>query len=69
MNTIHVASPVKTIHGTGFDKKSEPIQRTNRLVNLALVMSFQFDPLVHRMMDKYKWDEAESRECFEDLIV
>jgi hypothetical protein len=67
MNTIHVASPVKTIHGTGFDEKSEPIRRTNRIVNLALVMSFQFAPLVHRMMDKYKWDESESCECFEDL--
>ena len=67
MNTIHVASPVKTIRGTGHHEKPEPIRRTNRLVNLALAMSFQFDPLVHRMIDKYKWDEAESRECFEDL--
>jgi hypothetical protein len=44
-----------------------PIGRTGRNVDLNRVMSFQFDPLVYRMVDKYKWTETESRECFEDL--
>lgn len=44
-----------------------PIGRTGRTVNLNRVMAFQFDPLVYRMVDKYHWTEAKSRECFEDL--
>lgn len=67
MNTKHAVSPVVTLQGTGHDENPEPIRKTNRSVNLALVTAFQFDPLVHRMVDKYKWNEAESRECFEDL--
>ncbi len=31
------------------------------------IMGFQFDPLVHRMVDKYGWNEAEAHEAFEDL--
>lgn len=31
------------------------------------IMSFQFDDLVYRMVDKHEWDEAEAREVFEDL--
>jgi hypothetical protein len=30
-------------------------------------MSYQFDPLIHRMVDKYGWDEVEARVAFEDL--
>lgn len=44
-----------------------PIGKTGRKADLNRVMIFQFDPLVYRMVDKYKWTEAESRECFEDL--
>lgn len=36
-------------------------------VNLEFVMSFQFDPLVHRMVDKHGWTEANAKQCFEDL--
>lgn len=67
MNTKQIVSSIKTIHGTDCREQDEPIRRTNRSVNLALVLAFQFDPLVYRMVDKYKWNEAESRECFEDL--
>jgi hypothetical protein len=30
-------------------------------------MAYRFDPLVQRMVDKYKWDGADAQECFEDL--
>jgi hypothetical protein len=46
---------------------NDPIRKTNRTVSLPFVMTYHFDPLVHRMIDKYKWSEAESHECFEDL--
>ncbi len=42
---------------------SEPVTD----INLDHVMSYRFDPLVHRMMDKYKWGESEAQEAFEDL--
>lgn len=37
-----------------------------RVVVLA-IMGFQFEPLIHRMVDKHTWEEAEAREVFEDL--
>jgi hypothetical protein len=43
------------------------IAKTNRHADLEQVMAFQFEPLVYRMVDKYKWEEREARECFEDL--
>lgn len=45
----------------------EPIRKRDRSVNLSFVMAYAFDPLVYRMVDKYKWSEVEARECFEDL--
>jgi len=44
---------------------SEP--SIQKQASLAFVMSYQFDPLVHRMVDKYGWAEEKSREVFEDL--
>lgn len=51
---------VKTLLGAVFGKKY-------KAPTLAAVMAFQFDPLVHRMVDKYGWDEPSAREAFEDL--
>jgi hypothetical protein len=31
------------------------------------VMAYRFDPLIHRMVDKYGWEESVAREAFEDL--
>ncbi|HWD90795.1 MAG TPA: hypothetical protein VG938_00465 [Verrucomicrobiae bacterium] len=42
-------------------------RRADRQIDLAYVIAYQFDPLVYRMVDKYKWTEAAARECFEDL--
>ena len=30
-------------------------------------MGYRFDPLIHRMVDKYGWNEKEAEQCFEDL--
>lgn len=46
----------------------EPIRRrTDRRVSLPFVMEYQFDPVIYRMVDKHGWDEADTRDCFEDL--
>ena len=37
-----------------------------RGISLDVVMAFQFEPLVHRMMDKHGWNEDDARQCFED---
>ncbi len=36
-------------------------------VDLESVMTFQFDPVVHRMIDKYSWNEERARSVFEDM--
>jgi hypothetical protein len=46
---------------------TSPIRLTGRKVDLDRVMSYQFEPVVYRMIDKYQWNEEESRECFEDI--
>ncbi len=35
-------------------------------IDLDQIMNFQFDPLIHRMVDKYDWTEDRSRSVFED---
>lgn len=34
-------------------------------VNVAKVLGYEFDPLVHRMIDKYGWSETDARAGFE----
>ncbi|TAK94555.1 hypothetical protein EPO05_06195 [Patescibacteria group bacterium] len=46
---------------------SEPLQQNTYRARLEFVMDYQFDPLIHRMIDKYGWEELETRECFEDM--
>ncbi|MES2216502.1 MAG: hypothetical protein V4481_04375 [Patescibacteria group bacterium] len=37
-----------------------------RMVPLNKVMGYQFEPLIHRMVDKHSWPEWLAREVFED---
>jgi hypothetical protein len=57
MKTLRAATMVTTL---------TPNSRHLVQIELDSVMSFEFDPLVHRMVDKYQWAEDEARSVFED---
>ena len=56
------------------EPECQPAERSERASALALgsnisldrVSLFKFDPLIHRMVDKYGWTEEEAQQCFED---
>ena len=47
--------------------RPEQRDQTRRKPNLAAIMAYQFDPLLHRMVDKHGWTDEQARSCFEDL--
>ena len=42
-------------------------EQARNAISLSHVMAYQFDPLIHRMVDKHGWSEDVTRACWEDL--
>lgn len=45
---------------------THPQKGERKKIDLRVVMAYQFDPLIHRMVDKQGWGEEEATQCFED---